>query len=119
MAHHYERTKEKLARTEARLLKTTEERKRLEAELKELRVQEERERLISRGEMLEKHLRDPLALSNDQINRLLEDVFGMADVQRRLDEMLGTVTDDESEVKAVPAADPVPAFSAEDQLNFL
>lgn len=113
MAHHYERMKEKLARTEARLLKATEERKRLEAELKVLRVQEERERLISRGEMLEKHLRDPLALSNDQINRLLEDVFGMADVQRQLDEMLGTVTDSVAEAEALPTPD------AEDQLKFL
>ncbi len=114
MAHNYERTKEKLERTEARMLKVQEEEKRLEAELKELRAREERERLISRGEMLEKVLRDPLTLSNEQIDSLLTALFGMPDAQRLLSTVLGAATDgaSEAEVSAVDDA----ASESEDTL---
>ena len=90
MAHDYERTRQKLERTEAQLLNVMETRRKLEARLKELREQEEIDRLCSRGEMLEKHLREPELLTNAEIGSLLETVFGTDAVQERLEELLST-----------------------------
>ena len=88
MAHDYERTRQKLERTEAQLLKAIEMRRKLEAQLKALREQEEIDRLCSRGEMLETYLREPELLTNAEISNLLETAFGTDAVQAQLAELL-------------------------------
>ena len=88
MAHDYERTRRKLERTEAQLLKAIEMRRKLEAQLKALREQEKIDRLCSRGEMLETYLREPELLTNAEIDSLLETAFGMDAVQAQLAELL-------------------------------
>ncbi len=88
MAHDYERTRQKLERTEAQLLKAIEMRRKLEAQLKALREKEEIDRLCSRGEMLEMYLREPQLLTNAGIAILLETAFGMDAVQSQLAELL-------------------------------
>ena len=88
MAHDYERTRRKLERTEAQLLKAIEMRRKLEAQLKALREQEEIDRLCSRGETLETYLQEPQLLTNAEIDSLLETAFGTDAVQARLAELL-------------------------------
>ena len=88
MARNYEKTRQKLERTEAQLQKAIETRRRLESQLRELRAQEETERLCSRGAILEKYLREPLLLTNAQIDTLLELMFRSSFTQRQLDELI-------------------------------
>ncbi len=103
MARSYEMTRQKLERTEAQLQKAIETRKRLESQLRELRAQEETERLCSRGAILEKYLREPLLLTNVQIDGLLERLFRSSFTQRQLDEMIAAGRKDPDNSPTGPA----------------
>ena len=79
---------EQLKRTEARLQKTKEEKKALQAKKKILAEQAENERLISRGKILESFLKDPLKLTNGDISYLLEIMFRSSFSQMKLQELI-------------------------------
>ena len=79
---------EKLKRTEARLNKAAEEKKALKAKMKQLEEQAENERLVSRGKILESFLKQPLALTNDDVAHLLDLLFRSRFTQRTLSEMI-------------------------------
>ena len=88
MAKNYLDLQKKLEETEAQLRKTIERTKTLEAQKKQLAEEAEAERLRSRGALLEKHLREPALLTNEQIDSLLAILFGSADTQEKLDGLL-------------------------------
>ena len=79
---------EQLKRTEARLQKTKEEKKALQAKKKILAEQAENERLISRGRILESFLREPLVLTNDDVTYLLDLMFRSSFSQKKLAELI-------------------------------
>ena len=79
---------EQLKRTEARLQKTKEEKKALQAKKKMLAEQAENERLISRGKILESFLREPLVLTNDDVTYLLDIMFRSSFSQSKLAELI-------------------------------
>lgn len=79
---------EQLKRTEARLQKTKEEKKALQAKKKLLAEQEENERLISRGKILESFLKEPLKLTDGDISYLLEIMFRSSFSQKKLQELI-------------------------------
>ncbi len=79
---------EQLKRTEARLQKTKEEKKALQARKKLLAEQAENERLISRGKILESFLREPLVLTNDDVTYLLDIMFRNGFSQSKLAELI-------------------------------
>ena len=79
---------EQLKRTEARLQKTKEEKKALQAKKKLLAEQAENERLISRGKILESFLKEPLKLTNGDISYLLEIMFRSNFSQSKLAELI-------------------------------
>ena len=81
---------EKLKRTEARLNKAAEEKKALKAKMKQLEEQAESERLVSRGIILESFLKQPLALTNDDVAHLLDLLFRSRFTQRTLSEPFTT-----------------------------
>lgn len=81
---------EQLKRTEARLQKTKEEKKILQARKKMLAEQAENERLISRGKILESFLREPLVLTNDDVTYLLDLMFRSSFSQKKLSELIET-----------------------------
>ncbi len=88
MAKNYLELQKKLEQTEARLQKMAEQRKTLETMKKQLAEASELERLRSRGELLEKHLREPMLLTNEDIETLLELLFRSDSTQRRINEMI-------------------------------
>ena len=88
MAKNYLDLQKKLEQTEARLQKMAEQRKALETMKKQLAEASELERLRSRGELLEKHLREPMVLTNEDIDTLLELLFRSSFTQQRLEEMI-------------------------------
>ena len=88
MAKNYLDLQKKLEQTEARLLKMAEQRKTLEAMKKQLAEESVLERLRSRGELLEKYLREPMVLTNEDIDTLLELLFRSDSTQQRLEEMI-------------------------------
>ncbi len=79
---------EQLKRTEARLQKTKEEKKALQAKKKLLAEQAENERLISRGKILESFLKEPLKLTDGDISYLLEIMFRSSFSQMKLQELI-------------------------------
>ena len=79
---------EQLKRTEARLQKTKEEKKALQAKKKILAEQAENERLISRGKILESFLKEPLKLTDGDISYLLEIMFRSSFSQKKLQELI-------------------------------
>ena len=79
---------EQLKRTEARLQKTKEEKKALQAKKKLLAEQAENERLISRGKILESFLKEPLKLTDGDIAYLLEIMFRSNFSQSKLAELI-------------------------------
>ena len=79
---------EQLKRTEARLQKTKEEKKALQARKKLLAEQAENERLCSRGRILESFLREPLVLNNEDISYLLNLMFRSSFSQNKLAELI-------------------------------
>lgn len=79
---------EQLKRTEARLQKTKEEKKALQAKKKMLAEQAESERLISRGKILESFLWEPLVLTNDDVTYLLDIMFRSNFSQSKLAELI-------------------------------
>ncbi len=81
---------EQLKRTEARLQKTKEEKKALQARKKLLAEQAENERLISRGKILESFLKEPLKLTDGDISYLLEIMFRSNFSQSKLAELIAT-----------------------------
>lgn len=85
MALNHEKTQQKIKRMEVQLQKAIETRKRLETELKELRAKEEKDRLCSRGKILEKYLRKPLLLTDREIDELLEIMFRSSFTKQKLD----------------------------------
>ena len=79
---------EQLKRTEARLQKTKEEKKVLQAKKKLLAVQAENERLCSRGKILESFLKEPLVLNDDDVAYLLDLMFRSSFSQSKLAELI-------------------------------
>ena len=79
---------EQLKRTEARLQKTKEEKKVLQARKKMLAEQAENERLCSRGKILESFLKEPLKLTDGDISYLLEIMFRSSFSQSKLAELI-------------------------------
>ena len=79
---------EQLKRTEARLQKTKEEKKALQARKKKLADQAENERLCSRGKILESFLKEPLKLTDGDISYLLEIMFRSSFSQKKLQELI-------------------------------
>ena len=79
---------EQLKRTEARLQKTKEEKKVLQAKKKLLAVQAENERLCSRGKILESFLKEPLVLNDDDVTYLLDLMFRSSFSQSKLAELI-------------------------------
>ena len=79
---------EQLKRTEARLQKTKEEKKALQARKKLLAEQAENERLCSRGKILESFLKEPLKLTDGDISYLLEIMFRSSFSQSKLAELI-------------------------------
>ena len=79
---------EQLKRTEARLQKTKEEKKALQAKKRLLAEQVENERLISRGKILESFLKEPLKLTDGDISYLLEIMFRSSFSQSKLAELI-------------------------------
>ena len=79
---------EQLKRTEARLQKTKEEKKALQAKKKLLAEQAENERLINRGKILESFLKEPLKLNDGDISYLLEIMFRSSFSQKKLQELI-------------------------------
>ena len=98
------RIEEQLKRTEARLQKTKEEKKILQARKKMLAEQAENERLISRGKILESFLREPLVLTNDDVTYLLDLMFRSSFSQKKLSELIEAKKPAESVSEAQPAA---------------
>ncbi len=88
MAKNYLDLQKKLEQTEARLQKMAEQRKALEAMKKQLAEESVLERLRSRGELLEKHLREPMLLTNEDIDTLLELLFRSDATQQRMNGMI-------------------------------
>ena len=88
MAKNYLDLQKKLEETEAQLRKMIERTKTLESQKKQLAEAAEAERLRSRGALLEKHLREPALLTNEQIDSLLAILFGSAATQEKLDGLL-------------------------------
>ena len=79
---------EQLKRTEARLQKTKEEKKALQARKKKLAEQAENERLCSRGKILESFLKEPLVLNDDDVAYLLGLMFRSSFSQNKLAELI-------------------------------
>ena len=79
---------EQLKRTEARLQKTKEEKKLLQAKKKLLAEQAEIERLCGRGKILESFLKEPLKLTDGDISYLLEIMFRSSFSQKKLQELI-------------------------------
>ncbi len=79
---------EQLKRTEARLQKTKEEKKALQARKRFLAEQAEIERICSRGKILESFLREPLVLTNDDVTYLLDIMFRSSFSQMKLQELI-------------------------------
>ena len=94
MAKNYLDLQKKLEETEAQLRKTIERTKTLEAQKKQLAEEAEAERLRSRGALLEKHLREPALLTNEQIDSLLAILFGSASTQEKLNGLLSAKAGD-------------------------
>ena len=101
------RIEEKLKRTEAKLNKASEERKKLKVRMKRLAEQAENERLSSRGKILESYLKEPLVLKNEDVAHLLDIMFRSDFTQRTLSEMIKKrKTDNSSTAKEVGDAKP-------------
>ena len=64
------------------------EEKILKKEEKELKRKERSHRLIVRGAMLEKHLKKPLILSDEDIDGLLEYIFALKQVDELLNDLI-------------------------------
>ena len=79
---------EQLKRTEARLQKTKEEKKALQARKKLLAEQAENERLCRRGKILESFLKEPLVLNDDDVTYLLDLMFRSSFSQSKLAELI-------------------------------
>ncbi len=79
---------EQLKRTEARLEKTKEDKKALQARKKLLAEQAENERLCRRGKILESFLKEPLKLTDGDISYLLEIMFRSSFSQSKLAELI-------------------------------
>ena len=79
---------EQLKRTEARLQKTKEEKKALQAKKKLLAEQAENERLCRRGKILESFLKEPLVLNDDDVTYLLDLMFRSSFSQSKLAELI-------------------------------
>ena len=65
--------------------------KAVESEMKYLTRAERTHRLCTRGAMLESYLGDPSKVTDEQVSRLLKDVFRLQDVMDIKDEVLGNV----------------------------
>ena len=98
------RIEEQLKRTEARLQKTKEEKKILQARKKMLAEQAENERLIGRGKILESFLREPLVLTNDDVTYLLDLMFRSSFSQKKLSELIETKKPVDSVSRTQPTA---------------
>ena len=79
---------EQLKRTEARLQKTKEEKKVLQARKKMLAEQAENERLCGRGKILESFLKEPMVLNDDDVIYLLDLMFRSSFSQSKLAELI-------------------------------
>ena len=88
MNGNYEKTLRKLEQAEAKLQKTLEKKKALEAERKALMERSETERLSSRGMILESFLKEPLILMNEDITDLLSMCFSSSLTQRKPNEKI-------------------------------
>ncbi len=77
-----------MKRTEARLQKTKEEKKALQARKKLLAEQAENERLCRRGNILESFLKEPLVLNDDDVTYLLDLMFRSSFSQSKLAELI-------------------------------
>ena len=88
MNSNYEKTLHKLEQAEAKLQKTLEKKKALEAERKALMERSETERLSSRGTILESFLKEPLVLTNEDISSLLGLMFRSSFSQKTLNELI-------------------------------
>ena len=64
------------------------ERKVLLREGKELKRRERSHRLIVRGAILEKHLKKPFILADEDVGRLLDSVFQMEQVKKELNKLI-------------------------------
>ena len=64
------------------------EEKILKREEKELKRKERSHRLIVRGAMLEKHLKRPLVLTDEDIDGLLEYIFALKQVDELLNDLI-------------------------------
>ncbi len=106
MAKNYLDIQRKLEQTEARLLRMAEQRKALEAMKKQLAEESVLERLRSRGELLEKHLREPMLLTNEDIDTLLGLLFCSDSTQQRLEEMIAARKASTAETWDADDADP-------------
>lgn len=95
---------EQLKRTEARLQKTKEEKKALQARKRFLAEQAEIERICSRGKILESFLREPLVLTNDDVTYLLDIMFRSSFSQKKLSELIEAKKSAESIPRAELAA---------------
>lgn len=62
--------------------------KQLESEMKLLTQKERTHRLCTRAGMLEKFLREPSLLTDDDVMELLRFIFHSSDVQKKLDAMI-------------------------------
>ncbi len=113
MAKNYLDIQRKLEQTEARLLRMAEQRKALEAMKKQLAEESVLERLRSRGELLEKYLREPMVLTNEDIDTLLELLFRSSYTQQRLEEMIAARKASMAEAGDVDDADHESAESSD------
>lgn len=88
MAKTYLEIQKKIAWAEEKRKKAAEEKKAMELLKKELEAQGIIERQRSRGEILEKYLREPLLLTNEEIDGLLELMFRSSFSQQQLDKLI-------------------------------
>ena len=88
MNEKLEKLKHQKTVAEKKLIAAQHRKKKLEHELKRLTRSERTHRLCTRAGMLEKFLREPTLLTDDDVMELLTFIFHGEAVQRKLDELI-------------------------------
>ncbi len=88
MNEKLEKLNQEIEKTEARLRRAQHKEKILEHQMKTLNRKERTHRLCTRGAMLESHLPNPEAVTDEQVSTILKVLFCRSDTQRLVAQVL-------------------------------
>ena len=95
MNEKLQKLNQEIERTEAKLRRAQHEEKILENQIKTLTRKERTHRLCTRGAMLEKYLPNPAAITDEQINVILNVLFHHSDTRQLIEKVIASNSQNE------------------------